>query len=274
MTDTRSKQIYDLRGNPIVAVNPETEVALGMLEGHNAERKFGFNLDIDAGTEETIWAASNRMVILPQGTAETMSLVSTSADDTAAGTGARTVRVIGVDINFKMIEEIVILAGLTPVVTAKAFFMVNRMRVASAGSGKKNVGAIIATATTAATVQAQVPIGYNTTQKMIFCVPAACRVVIQGFVISATKLSGGALPRVTARLHEHVFNPASSNFGTDAIIFEESFDTAVRGAIDDPSIRNIAFLSGTVLEWTAITDTANTIVFGTAELLFVNDIRP
>ncbi len=60
-------------------------------------------------------------------------------------------------------------------------------------------------------------------------------------------------------------------FGVDTIVFEESFDTAVSDTIEDPSIVNEAFPSGSVLEWTAIPDTVNTVVFGTAELLFIDN---
>jgi hypothetical protein len=68
----------------------ELQVTRGMVAGHKPLFKFGLNSDIDSSFE-TIWSHSS-LYVYPT-TAAVMKVSSTSADDAAAGTGARTVLV-------------------------------------------------------------------------------------------------------------------------------------------------------------------------------------
>ncbi len=97
-------------------------------------------------TDDDVWSAGELAAgpanITWPAAAATLSVVSTSADDAALGTGARTLLIKGLDANYLEIEETVTLNGLTPVVTTKEFLRGNAYEVASAGSGQKNAGAI------------------------------------------------------------------------------------------------------------------------------------
>ena len=80
-------------------------------------------------------------------TAVKLDIVSASADDAAAGTGARTVGIFGISATaaagtFSYFEETVTLAGATPVTTARYYKRVITMRVLTAGSGGVAAGAI------------------------------------------------------------------------------------------------------------------------------------
>ena len=102
--------------------------------------KFGANRDIDAGETEDIWSTGGNRVYLTN--AETMSCVSSSVNDAAAGTGIRTIYIDGLDKNFDQITETVTLNGTTPVVTTNSYLRINRVYGSSAGTGGTNAGAI------------------------------------------------------------------------------------------------------------------------------------
>lgn len=91
-------------------------------------------------SEQTVWASGT--IWVPPTSASTMTIVSTSANDAAAGTGARTVSVAGLDSNYLEISETVTMNGTTPVTTTKSYLRISRMTVTSAGPLKSNDGAI------------------------------------------------------------------------------------------------------------------------------------
>ncbi len=74
--------------------------------------------------------------------ARTMSIASTSANDTGAGTGAVAVLIQGLDVNYKILEEVIVLTGQTEVDTVGTYLRINGLQVVSAGSGQFNDGNI------------------------------------------------------------------------------------------------------------------------------------
>lgn len=101
----------------------------------------GVNKDVDAGTED-IWDGGGAYTGQPVGSAEALNIVSGSANDDTGGTGARTLRVEGLDASGAYVEETVTLDGTTPVVTASTWLRVLRAFILTAGSGGTNAGAI------------------------------------------------------------------------------------------------------------------------------------
>lgn len=147
--------------------------------------KYGFNSAI-SDTLEDVW--SNGGVLSFLAASETMNIASSSSADDAdpAGTGAWTIEIFGVDTNYMSISETVTLNGMSNVLTTNAFLRVNRMRVATVGTGGVNAGIITATASTAATVQAAVPADTGSTFKSQYTVPS-------GFVAFIRSVNYGAL---------------------------------------------------------------------------------
>ena len=73
----------------------------------------------------------------------TLSVASTSALDTSAGTGARTMTIEGLDQNYKELPlETITLNGTTPVNSIVQYFRINRLTVITAGSTQTNQGDI------------------------------------------------------------------------------------------------------------------------------------
>lgn len=131
-----------LRGQSVTA---DIQLAIARLKipGVIPRYKFGKSTAINASNFETIWREGGSY-ITPT-TATTASIVSTSTNDTAAGTGARTLYVEGLDSDYNLLSETVTLNGTTPVLTTGEYLRFNRMFILTAGSLKTSGGTIRAT---------------------------------------------------------------------------------------------------------------------------------
>lgn len=104
--------------------------------------------------------------------AVTLEAVSSNAADAAAGTGARTIRVEGLDSNYREQAETVTLNGTSAVALANSYLRINAVRVSSVGSGGSNVGTITIRLTGAGTNIVQIAAGYNQLHHGVYTVPA------------------------------------------------------------------------------------------------------
>lgn len=124
---------------------------------------------------ETAWPESTRYTAwLSSDT--TMTISSSNAADAAAGTGARTVTITGLDSSYNQISSTVTLNGTTAVTIPVQFFRVNRLQVATAGTGRTNAGIIYVgtgtvTAGKPAVVHALVEAGVSISRAGIYTVP-------------------------------------------------------------------------------------------------------
>lgn len=149
----------------------EFQVSLGQFPKYSAQNKFGYNNSVGT-TQEEVWNVGGIEAYLS--TAETMNIVSTDTNDDGdpAGTGAQTLTIYGLDNNWMEINETVTLNGTTNVTTTNSYLRVFRMIVNSAGATGSNVGTITATASSAASVHAQINPTDNQTLKINFSSPA------------------------------------------------------------------------------------------------------
>lgn len=127
----------------------------------------GLNADVDLATAEDVWAAGG-LVTFPAAAAAT-TVKSSDANDTAAGTGARTVRVRGLTSGFKEAYEDATMNGTSAVALTNQFLRVWSIEVLTAGSGGANAGTIDALHT--ATVLHRIPIGANLSRGAFFTAP-------------------------------------------------------------------------------------------------------
>lgn len=134
--------------------------------------KFGRNPDVDG--PEDIWGGGGTYTGFPTGSAETLTISSSSAEDGAAGlTGALTLRILGMDTNFNLIAENVTLNGTSNVTTSQSFKRMYRAYVLTAGSNTTNVGDItIKHTTTVANIFAVIPAGFSQTEISGYTIPA------------------------------------------------------------------------------------------------------
>lgn len=148
-----------------------TAVGLNLIPGCRRVTALGNNPDVDLATlPEDIWSGGG---LYPWMTASTaLEIVSTSANDAAAGTGARTVLIQGLDINYLEVSQTITLNGTTPVAIPTALFRINSALIMSAGTGKVNAGDINIRDVVGGTIRAIIPLGYGLTRQSIYTVPA------------------------------------------------------------------------------------------------------
>lgn len=118
------------------------DISRGRVEGWSLVLFYGSNLAVTT-TEADLWQAGVDMSFPT--VAGVITIVSTSAQDDAGGTGVNTLLITGLDANFDVITEVVSLDGLTPVVTAKSFLRFHSAQGIAAGTSQENVGNITGT---------------------------------------------------------------------------------------------------------------------------------
>lgn len=154
------------------------DVGFGLRAGYRRITALGNNPDIDVAPED-IWSGGG---LYPWMTGATsLEIVSTSAADAAAGTGARTVLINGLDAAFAEISQTVTLNGVTAVAIPTQLYRIQSAVVMTAGSGQVNAGDISIRNAGAGTVRGLIPIGYGITRQSQFTVPA-------GFTLQITSL--------------------------------------------------------------------------------------
>jgi len=162
-------------------------VSQGNVAGAKALYKFGVNPDID-GTEETVWSEGGDYP-WPISAAIVYVSSTSAADAFPSGTGARTVRVFGLDANYLEIEEDIELTGQTQVATTQQYLRVYRAYVLTSGSGGGAAGTVYvgttgATAGVPAVVYANLSIG-NQTQMAVYTVPAGKTLYVDDLLFTA-----------------------------------------------------------------------------------------
>jgi len=187
-------------------------VAQGQIAYHEHIYKFGQN-SVVGDSVETIWQQGGLYSYPPSAT--TMTVSSSNTNDTSAGTGARTVQILGLDGDYNEISETITLNGQTAVTTTNSFLRVNRAIVLTAGSGEANAGIIyVGTGTVTTGVPANVYTtingdGTNQSLQAFWTVPANYNAYIYQTNVSTGNSSNTPAVLKTllvARPHGGVFN--------------------------------------------------------------------
>lgn len=170
------------------------DVAAGDIQSHSSVNKFGRNVDVDTGSVEDIWDGGGQWS--EPSAAQVYTVTSTSTTDDAAGTGARTMQIYGLDSAGALQNETISLDGTTPVTLTNQYSMIHRMIVRTAGSGGANAGTISAWGNTDGTITAQVGITNNQTLMAIYKIPAGndgCVIGLYGSINRAVANSAANL---------------------------------------------------------------------------------
>jgi hypothetical protein len=178
----------------------ELQVARGQITFHQSLTIFGYNDDVDT-SPETIWPQGGILPYLASATV--LSVSSDSANDASGGTGARTVRIEGLDGNHNTITETVTLNGLTAVSTVNQYLHINGLYVATAGSlngaaGNIYFGTGTVTLGIPANIYDVIKFDYNTRLTGSYTVPAGYTAYVSQGLFSSGQASGSTA--VTGRL--------------------------------------------------------------------------
>lgn len=171
------------------------EVARGSRQGMTGVHAAGNNADVDAA--EDIFAAGGTL----QGVfaAAALEIISASANDASAGTGARTVTIEGLDANGVIKTETATTNGITAVALTGTWTAVNRAFVASAGSSATNEGIVTVRKVAGGVVCVTIPALEGLSNGAFYCVPAGYRLLVTSIQISVSTAGTvtGGLARVS-----------------------------------------------------------------------------
>jgi hypothetical protein len=129
--------------------------------------------------------------------ATSLEVLSASANDTAAGSGARTITITGLDTDYNEISVLVTLNGVTPVAVSRQFLRINLITVTSNGTSRRNEGQITVRDAGGGTVRALLPVGAISDQtpamskQSQYTVPAGHTLLIVDLDLQINSSAGG-----------------------------------------------------------------------------------
>jgi len=169
--------IKNIDNSPIAMPAP-LAATLNRIGGHTRVALYGHHPSpVTAGAD--VWEGGGSYPF--QAAATKLEILSASALDTAAGTGARTFTLTGLDTNYNPISEVLTMNGVTPVQSVNSYLRVNGLIMASGGSGQVNAGDVTLRVTGVGATQAIARAGYGYAKQAIYTVPA-------GFTLLVTDL--------------------------------------------------------------------------------------
>lgn len=201
------------------------QIGFGVIPGHRRIVGLGNNPSVDTSTlPEDITSTGGLYTFMD--TAAPLELVSDNAADSAAGTGARTVTVSGLDANYKEVNQVITLNGLTPVAIPVSLLRVNRLVIASAGSNKTNVGTVVCRRVSDALNQRTMPVGFGVSRAAMYTVPAGFTLSVNQYFASINRSGGTARSASMITMHQTPtgmqFSPFEFTVETSSPMFFES----------------------------------------------------
>jgi len=187
------------------------EVDQDNINGYSSETKFGRNTAVTT-TEAQIWPGGAFTYLTAASTVRIAA--GGNAADTAAGTGAQEVHIIGLDADYNINTDTLVTAGASASsATTQTYLRVLRAWVGNVGSGEKNAGNITIEAVTGGTTQCFISQGQGQSQQLFFTVPAGKTAYIRGGRFSWIKTSGGGGAAAECKLYgqARLYNTDSNN---------------------------------------------------------------
>jgi hypothetical protein len=241
----------------------QIEIARGRVEGAQPVGVTGTLTTTGAVTEIMVWPGSTVKdpSVAPVGGVR-MTLVSTSAQDSAAGTGIRTLRFNYLDADLNPQSEIVTLNGTTPVLTvATNVRWVGDLTGLTFGSHKHAVGDI--TVTNSGTRYKLLDLEARATRSTAFRVPAGKRLIVHSLFAgsSSDTLRAKAQISLVASVIRNLdgtvdrFEDAGLLFRQGTLEAQDNTTALADGAL-------AAFPAGSILGFRVTTDRAATVSAG------------
>lgn len=165
------------------------DILLGDKPAWKPYNVWGQNTDVDIGAVETVWSEGG-LYSYPS-SAELHDVKSSVVTDNSTGVGARTIRIKGLDENYKEIEEDVVMNGTTVVSTANSYLRINTVEVLTAGTKKSNEGNITVDNSVGGATTAAIPAKAGQSQSTVRTIPAGKKGYITRFYSGLISASTG-----------------------------------------------------------------------------------
>lgn len=184
----------------------------------NAEVFQTFAHNATVGTSFETISNTNANSVHPPIAGEDIDVVSSDANDTAAGTGARTVRIWYLDANFLPQTEDITLSGVTPVeMVNQNITFINDAKVLTTGTGLAAAGNITIAAVTGGEIFGVIDAGATRMAQNAYMVPANSTAYVTGFW---GKVDPDAAGVGTVELALQI-----AEFGTSGVVGSETYQS-------------------------------------------------
>lgn len=167
------------------------DISKGLISGSTNERKLGYNPDI-ASTEEDIWVVGGTYTGFITAPDNIRIKAGGNPNDTAAGTGARSVTVQFLNANYEFTEEVLATAGASASAsTASTAIRFIRAFVTDVGTyHSNNAGNITFETTAGGAVVGRIATGIGRTQLAVYTVPAGYTIYIYRWIADVDSQAG------------------------------------------------------------------------------------
>ena len=236
----------------------------GLVAGVSAVHTFGRAPIINtADGFVTVWDGVGIYKGLDPTTEDFVTVTSDSANDSVAGTGARVVILIGLDVNLIQQTETISIDGLTPVISTLKYLRMTTSIVIQAGSNGFNEGDIIIAQQTDPTIEfAHIEIGNNRSLNSAYTIPfGKVGYISSGFATLAKKQNAVCEIKALSRTQGSVFQIAEwfSLHSQGSSYIQRPFDVPLTGVS-----------AGTDIIIQANTDTNGVAVSAGLEIILVD----
>ena len=256
---------YNQQGQPLLRTTGSSydwtiNISAGAVAGTSYIEKFGMNVDVDSN-KETIWDGGGIYSYI--GTAETLAVTSDNVNDSAAGSGARTVEIQGLDADYNVVLETLTIGGAAGTQT---FIRVFRVKVLTAGTSGINEGTISITSSDTSTVLAQIGIdgtgsnaaGRGQTFMALYTVPAGKTAYLTQWTVGCGKQNTDTVSTLLARPQSGAWN-AKDIITVSATTYAKDYKIPLQ------------FTEKTDIEVRAYSTTNNSLVSSTFNLLLIDN---
>lgn len=228
------------------------DVARGLISGAESFGAYGERTTTGAETN-VLWPDGT--YVIPSSSGIQPSVVSTSANDTSAGTGIRTVDIHYLDTSLAVQIETVTMNGVTPVVmTASNVRFITCLHMKTYGSGKGAAGTI--NCYVGAQIYSQIVVGGVRCSSSVRMVPAGKRLVVTGIFGGSESTTADA----STRLYFASTQFDGHDYSADSIFFPIGAATFQSGSAGNTFDPPLVFAAGAAVGLTFVTDKAATIV--------------
>jgi hypothetical protein len=191
-------------------------VAEGNVPSYKQVYVHGNNGNIGSSPSD-LWEVGGDYIFPSQ--AEALRISSTSALDTAVGTGCRTILIEGLNSAYQEIQELVTLNGTTPVITTQQFFRVHFVRCITGGATESNQGVITVKQNISLLDMCKINPGVGTSHLGIFTIPAGKTGFLLNATIVANKASNFNVKLITKPQGYCFQETASFNIGSGSFVY-------------------------------------------------------
>lgn len=209
---------------------------------------FGRNTNVDNAVVD-LWEGPTGTYVFPT-VGQQMKFVSSSANDTLAGSGVQKIHIHYLNSNHIPLTETVNMNGTTPVSTVSTdIYRINSMHAVQVGSGEVAAGNISLTNTAGSVTYAYLTSGFNVARQAIYTTPAGYTGYISHWQASSGS-TGNHFCQITLRAKAHM------GIALPAFLIVDEIGSQNGGAIVDFPIP-IRIPEKTDVKISAISDAAN-----------------